>query len=143
MSATTRIEIDNRARARIPTDAVKKVARAALRYEGVRGGELSILVTHDAAIRKLNKKWRRIDAPTNVLSFPGAGGDVIGDVIVSVDYCRRQGKETGAGFQYTFFYYLVHGILHLLGHDHLRPLESERMYTATERILDRARVRAG
>ncbi len=141
------------ARRRIGAAAVRRIARAALLAEGVVRGELSVLVTRDARIRALNSRFRGKDKATNVLSFPqedpfAARGTarrgtraiprrapLIGDVVVSVDTVARQGLATGSGFRYTFAYYLVHGILHLLGHDHHRPAEARRMYRRTREIL--------
>ncbi len=119
----------------IPAAAVRKIARGALAAEGVKKGELTVLVTRDAAIRKLNARFRGKDKATNVLSFPGTGGH-IGDVAISLDYVDAQGSETGAGFRYTFAYYLVHGVLHLLGYDHERERDAKKMYRRTEEILD-------
>ena len=117
---------------------VRKIARAALAAEGITSGELSVLVTRDAGIRELNARYRGKDAATNVLSFPQGDprkGGLLGDIAISVDYVDKQGKETGSGFAYTFAYYLVHGVLHLLGHDHHEKNEARRMYRRTEKIL--------
>jgi len=124
-------------RAHLPLFAIRAVARRALQEEGVARGELSILVTGDRAIRRLNARWRGKDASTNVLSFPGRDR-FIGDVVISVETCARQGAETGSGFRYTFLFYLVHGILHLLGHDHVRPTQARRMNARTRAILEAA-----
>jgi probable rRNA maturation factor len=132
------ILLDNRAGKSlgISANAIRKVVRTALAAERAEGA-LSILVTRNAAIRRLNKKWRGKDQSTNVLSFPQLP-PLLGDVVISADYCRMQGEETGSGFRYTFLYYLVHGVLHLLGHDHEKPAEARRMYALTEKILKRA-----
>ena len=126
---------------RVSAARVRAIARAALAAEGVTGGELSVLVTRDPAIRALNARFRGKDKVTNVLSFPQhdpRAGGLIGDVVLSVDTVARQGAETGAGFAYTFDFYLVHGILHLLGYDHHTGGEAKRMYARTRAILEAA-----
>lgn len=126
-----------RAALRLPEKDVTRIARAALAAEGVTSGELSVLVTRDRQIRVLNRDFRGKDKATNVLSFPqDPDSGLIGDVAISIDTCARQGEESGAGFRYTFAYYLVHGVLHLLGHDHHRPAEAKRMYRRMEEILE-------
>jgi probable rRNA maturation factor len=120
---------------------VKRIAKAALQAEGVPGG-LAVRITRDDEMRQLNRRYRGKDKPTNVLSFPAgpAAGEsaYLGDVAISIDYVDRQGARTGAGFRYTFAYYLVHGILHLLGHDHHHPADARRMYRRTRQILELA-----
>ena len=123
---------------RVKPKHVTAIAHAALAAEGIERGELSVLVTRDPTIRMFNEQFRGKDAATNVLSFPQddpRSGGLIGDVIVSVDTVARQGEETGAGFQYTFDFYLVHGILHLLGYDHHTGGDAKKMYARTRHIL--------
>lgn len=127
------------ARLVVPAARVRRIARAALAAEGIERGELSVVITRDAGIRALNARFRGKDKATNVLSFPQDDprkGGLLGDVVISVDYVEKQGKETGSGFAYTFAYYLVHGVLHLLGHDHHEKNEARRMYRRTEKILE-------
>lgn len=129
---------------RVDTRHVAAIARAALAAEGIERGELSVLVTRDPTIRLFNAQFRGKDAATNVLSFPQdepRSGGLIGDVIVSIDTVARQGAETGAGFRYTFDFYLVHGILHLLGYDHHTGGGAKKMYARTRRILSAGTLR--
>lgn len=124
---------------RVSATRVRALAKAALAAEGVARGELSVVVTRDPQIRVLNARFRKKDKVTNVLSFPQddpRSGGLIGDVIVSVDTVARQGKDTGAGFRYTFDFYLVHGILHLLGYDHHTGGDAKKMYGRTREILE-------
>lgn len=134
-----------RAALRMPAKDVGRIARAALTAEGVTTGELSVLVTRDPQIRLLNREFRGKDKATNVLAFPPPGGrrspqdpesGLIGDIAISIDTCAREGEESGAGFRYTFAYYLVHGVLHLLGYDHHRPADAKRMYRRMDEILE-------
>lgn len=126
---------------RVPVARVRALARTALAAEGIETGELSVVVTRDPAIRELNARYRGKDKATNVLSFPQddpRSGGAIGDVVISLDTVARQGGETGAGFRYTFEFYLVHGILHLLGYDHHTGGEAKKMYARTREILGSA-----
>ena len=123
---------------RVSAAHVRQLASATLTAEGVDAGELSVVVTRDAAIRELNARFRGKDKVTNVLSFPQddpRSGKLIGDVVLSVDTVARQGAETGAGFRYTFDFYLVHGILHLLGYDHHTGGDAKKMYARTRAIV--------
>jgi probable rRNA maturation factor len=88
-------------------------------------GEVHVLVTDDAAVRRLNREYRDLDAPTDVLSFPDgevlpSGGVLIGQIVISLDAVRRQAAELGHGELRELEELVLHGTLHLLGHDHDR-----------------------
>jgi len=101
-----------------------------------RSAELSVLVTTDRAVRSLNRRWRRVDRPTDVLSFAqDARGAMLGDVVVSLDTARRQATELALPLSDELARLLAHGLLHLLGHDHHRPAEAQRMARAEEGLL--------
>ncbi|MCL6478605.1 MAG: rRNA maturation RNase YbeY [Peptococcaceae bacterium] len=107
---------------------VEKAALAVLAREGYPdSAEVSILLTDDRYIRELNKKYRGIDRPTDVLSFAQHEGhpmpdegeeDILGDVVISMQAARRQGEEYGHGLRREVAYLTAHGVLHLLGYDH-------------------------
>ena len=104
--------------------------------------ELSVLLTDDAAIRVLNREWRRKDRPTDVLSFPAGdpppgstGPRHLGDVILSLDTARRQASAHRRSLGDELDLYLAHGLLHLLGHDHNRRKDAERMAALEARLL--------
>ena len=107
---------------------------------GVGACELSICLVTDAAIHELNRSWRGKDRPTDVLSFPagplpGEGPRLLGDVVISLDTARRAAKERGSTVEAELERYLVHGLLHLLGHDHHKPAEARRMAALEEQLL--------
>jgi probable rRNA maturation factor len=119
-------------------------AAAFLATLDLRRVELSILLTDDPGIRTLNRNWRRKDRPTDVLSFPagesppGATGPRhLGDIIVSLDTARRQARAHRRSLNDELDLYLAHGLLHLLGHDHRRRRDAERMAALEARILGR------
>jgi probable rRNA maturation factor len=85
---------------------------------------LSLTLVGDAAIRRLNRQHRGKDKPTDVLSFPGEPEghegveSLLGDVVISVETARRQAAEYDAPLQRELYRLLIHGLLHVLGHDH-------------------------
>jgi probable rRNA maturation factor len=118
--------------------------------------EISILFADNETIQELNRDYRGIDAPTDVLSFPlhtraelEAADDeaevLLGDVVVSVDRAREQAREQGHSLSQEVALLLAHGVLHLVGYDHGSPEEAERMREAERQVLagaaylDRAR----
>ncbi len=104
--------------------------------------ELSIVLTDDSAIWELNRQYRGVDRPTDVLSFsqregedPGMIPEVLGDVVISLDRVHEQAREYGHSFERELGFLVVHGILHLLGWDHERPDDEAVMMAKTEEIL--------
>ncbi|MEE8484824.1 MAG: rRNA maturation RNase YbeY [Nitrospinota bacterium] len=101
-------------------------------------GELSILFTGGSEMKELNRKFRRIPKATDVLSFPSGDGpeeDLLGDIAVCVPVARRQAKKAGWSIEREVLYLLVHGILHLLGHDHERSKAEEEKMERMQKIL--------
>ena len=106
--------------------------------------ELSILITDDTEIRKLNKKYRHKNKATDVLSFAPAEAKefvclkhILGDVVISVETAKRQAQELGVAFADEFARLLIHGILHLLGYDHenVSPRRAKEMQGTEDRLL--------
>lgn len=126
-------------------------ARAYLRALGRRDGELSVLLTTDGRIRRINRRWRDIDRSTDVLSFPlstpPGSGPLLGDVVISLDTAVRRARGGEHRLEEELDRYLAHGLLHLLGFDHERPAEARRMarlearLTGAEGLVGRARSR--
>jgi len=110
---------------------------------GEGGSSLSISLVDDDAIRRLNREFRGKNAPTDVLSFTlHENGEtmperLLGDVVISVDTARRQAAAYDAPLQREVYRLLIHGILHVVGHDHERAGERRAM-EAEERRLARA-----
>jgi probable rRNA maturation factor len=106
------------------------------------GSELTLSLVGDAAIRKLNRQWRGKDEATDVLSFPAGdlpagtpGPKLLGDVVISLDTAARQAKAYRRPLSEELDRYLAHGLLHLLGHDHLRAADAKKMQRWEERLL--------
>jgi probable rRNA maturation factor len=97
------------------------------------GGELSIVFTDDAAMKKLNKAWRGKDSPTNVLSFPqlagrsATGGMLLGDVILAAETVAKEAALAEKPLEDHMAHLIIHGFLHLLGYHHEREDEAEKM----------------
>lgn len=105
--------------------------------------ELSVLLTDDAAIRELNAEWRGKDKATNVLSFPAfpiAPDDplplMLGDIVIAFETVTREAALEEKPFAHHFTHLLVHGLLHLLGHDHEDDEDAEEMEGLERRVLE-------
>ena len=117
---------------------IKKAAAMALAAEGVDTPcIISVLLTDDAGIHAVNRDFRGVDRPTDVLSFPqnelepghfdpadcerdlDTGAVLLGDMMISLPRCEAQGEEFGHGFKREIMYLTVHSVLHLLGYDHV------------------------
>lgn len=115
---------------------VKRAAEAALAAEGEEG-EIAFLLTDDARMQALNRDHRGKDAPTNVLSFPAAGPDeaFLGDIALGLETLEREAGEQGKSLEDHLTHLVVHGVLHLLGYDHMEADEAEAMEGLETRIL--------
>lgn len=98
---------------------------------------LTIAISGDATLRKLNKTFLDIDAPTDVLAFPSQNDDdeYLGDVVVSMMRVRAQAKSGGHEMIDELRLLVIHGVLHLLGHDHDTQANKKRMWAAQTRAL--------
>ena len=106
------------------------------RAGGAGGGSLAIVVTGDATLRRLNRDFAGVDAPTDVLSFEaGEPGEYLGDVIISAPRARAQAKRGGHPFIDEMRLLVIHGVLHLLGYDHDTPGRKKRMWAAQAKAL--------
>ncbi len=122
---------------------VRAAARAALAAcPPVRAGEVTVRLSGDAAVRRLNHDFRGKDKPTNVLSFPMAEGDgpdgtpaPLGDIVIAYGTVAREAASQGKTIEQHLLHLVVHGVLHLLGYDHERPADARRMESLETRIL--------
>ena len=82
-------------------------------------GEISLVLAGDRLLRRLNRDYRGKDRPTDVLSFPGDGGEAgLGDVVISVETAGRNARRLGRSLLQELDVLALHGLLHVLGHDH-------------------------
>jgi len=121
---------------------VERAVKATLMHQSKSvDSELTIVLTDDPQLRKLNREYLGVDAPTDVLSFPVSesdpetGAPYIGDILISMPYAARSAKKAGHGLESEVQLLVVHGVLHLLGHDHAEADEKSRMWKAQAEIL--------
>jgi probable rRNA maturation factor len=143
-----RFHVRRRSGARPHRPAIRAACAAAIAGEGVTGPViLTLTVTDDEEIHQINLEHRKVDRPTDVLSFPllGDGPDAkadafalppglpreLGDVVVSYPRAVAQAEEYGHSVEREFTYLVVHGVLHILGHDH-EILEEQAVMRAKE-----------
>lgn len=136
---------------------VKKVLDKCFEEEGLLDSKLIMTITFTTPeeIRKINKKYRKIDKATDVLSFPMfekdeldekiKNGDfpyedVLGDVIISIEKVREQAEEYGHSFERELSYMLVHGFYHLMGYDHIEEEDKKIMRPKEEKILNELKI---
>ncbi|WP_293448792.1 rRNA maturation RNase YbeY [Persephonella sp.] len=127
---------------KITKNFVKQIAQKILKELQLDNVELSITLTDNETIRQINKQWRKKDKPTDVLSFPidekppGYRYKILGDVVISLPFAKRQAEEIGISYQEEVIRLLTHGILHLLGYDHEGcPAEAKKMFNLQDRIM--------
>lgn len=127
-----------------PKDLLERAAQAALEHESqVSESDLTIVLTDDAHLHDLNRMYLGIDAPTDVLSFPASetdpetGTQYLGDILISVPRAQAQANAARHPLESEVQLLVVHGVLHLLGHDHAEVEEKARMWKAQAEILAR------
>ena len=133
---------------------IRKAAERALAAENVQVPCLiSVMLTDEEGIHRVNREFRGVDRETDVLSFPlneltpGAfdpetcerdwetGAVMLGDMMISIPACEKQGEEFGHGFEREIQYLTVHSVLHLLGYDHVDEGEQKRQMRAREKVI--------
>jgi probable rRNA maturation factor len=140
--------------ARAASAVVRRAVRQAATALSRRSAELAIVLTDDAAIRRLNRYWRGVDAPTNVLSFAArntcdrAGSrrgnqfqthnqthNHLGDIVLAYQTIKREARREDKPFNDHLAHLAVHGFLHLLGYDHGSDAQARRMESIERAIL--------
>ncbi len=120
---------------------VRRAVEMTLEVESAEGREVSVLLTDDAEIHELNRGYRGVDRPTDVLAFALDEAGVVdvglGDVVISVERARAQAKSRRTDLDRELELLAVHGTLHLLGYDHAEPGEARAMRNRTRLIRRR------
>ncbi len=115
---------------------IRAALAAAARATAREDAELAVVLTDDAAIRVLNRNWRKIDKPTDVLSFPTADPRAgLGDIIIAFETTARDAEEQATPLDHHVAHLAVHGFLHLLGYDHETADEADAMERLETAIL--------
>ena len=129
-------------------DNVTKAAEMVGKLYGVENGEVSVTLTDNAYIHTLNRQYRGIDRPTDVLSFAlneseepeidgGLDVNVLGDLIISVERAEEQAADYGHSVRREMAFLTVHGMLHLLGYDHMEYEERAEMEAEQRFVMDK------
>lgn len=126
-----------------PKKLIERAARAALENQSaLLDSDLTIMLTDDARVQELNRDYLGIDSPTDVLSFPASeldpetGARYIGDIVISIPYAAKSAAKAGHALKAEVQLLVVHGVLHLLGHDHAKVREKAKMWKAQSEILE-------
>lgn len=133
---------------------MEQIAAESLRYERFSEEcEISISIVDDAEIQQINRQFRGIDRPTDVLSFPqltfaegekmerNENGEVmLGDIIISLERAKAQAEEYGHSLKREIAFLTAHSMLHLLGYDHMEPEEEAEMFARQKAILEIAGI---
>jgi probable rRNA maturation factor len=116
---------------------VRAAVEATLASEGADGEGVSLLLTNDLAQQALNARFRGQDRPTNVLSFPAPTNPerFLGDVALAFETCAREAAEQGKPLAHHLQHLTAHGVLHLLGYDHVTDAEAQAMEGLERTIL--------
>ena len=127
---------------KIESHLIERAAEVTLQHQSSPdNAELSIVITDDKNIHGLNRQYRGVDAPTDVLSFPAEFNNpendmsYLGDVLISYPQAEAQALKSAHTIDEEIQLLVVHGILHLLGYDHAEPNDKKRMWQAQEEIL--------
>lgn len=140
------VEVVPRHRSVVDEAWLRDVVARVLAAEDVSRAEVGVIITGDAAVRDLNRRYRGEDAPTDVLSFalgenaeefvlPPDESTRLGDVVISLPAARRQAKQAGHPLERELALLLVHGLLHLLGYDHATDDEARVMWSRQDALL--------
>ena len=135
------VEIEDEAWIAALPDAAAVATRAAeaTLSSATSGGEgsITILLADDAEVRRLNAQFRGKDAPTNVLSFPApeTARPQLGDIVLAYGVCAREADAQGKSLAHHLMHLTAHGVLHLLGYDHLTDSDAEVMEDLERHIL--------
>lgn len=137
-------EVYNETKEKIPIEEVKKFLNFALKYENLENVNFNVIFTDNKQIRQINKEYRNIDRETDVISFALEDneeitfefGRLLGDIYISVDKIKSQAEEYGHSEKREMLFLCIHGLLHLLGYDHMTKEDEEIMFKKQELILN-------
>ena len=126
----------------ISANLVEDTALKTLKHQSAPAdADLTIVLSDDIQLQELNHQWMGVDAPTDVLSFPSdetdpeSGNRYLGDILISVQRAAEQAKTAGHTVEAEVQLLVVHGVLHLLGHDHAEASEKAKMWQAQDAIV--------
>lgn len=144
MTASVQVQIEEPFLASVDADGLRTAAEATLEAEGYGSGQVTLVITDLETVRALNQTYLGIDAPTDVLAFGGETPDFVnppmadaylGDVVIAYPQARGQALAAGHPVEAELALLVVHGVLHLLGHDHISPEDKVVMWARQGAIL--------
>lgn len=138
------IEIINETNELIDTTDLYKVIEYTLKYENVTNAIMNVIIIDNEKIHEINLKYRGIDRPTDVISFAleddktfvNTSFRVLGDIYISIDKVYEQASNYNHSVRREISFLTVHGILHLLGYDHMKKEDELVMFSKQEKILE-------
>lgn len=113
---------------------LEKKVKKVLRLLKLKEGELGITFVTDRFISRLNSKYLRKKKATDVLSFPVTSKPLMGDIVISLDTASRQARQNGLSTRARVFFLVIHGLLHLLGYDHVKEADWKKMRRMEEKL---------
>ncbi len=128
---------------------IERVIDIAIKHQKLDNLEFNIIIVDNTYIHELNKNYRGIDRPTDVISFAlednkdfvDVGHRVLGDIYISIDKAKEQAIEYGHDLRREICFLAVHGFLHLLGYDHMKEEDEKVMFSLQEEILNEAGIK--
>ena len=125
-------------------ETIEKLLNYAIEHEKLNNLEFNIIIVDNKKIHELNRDFRGIDRPTDVITFalednedfPEMDIRILGDIYISIDKAKGQAIEYGHSFLRELSFLTIHGFLHLLGYDHMNEDEEKVMFSKQEEILD-------
>ena len=129
-------------------DTIKELVEFAIKYKKLDNIEFNVILVGNDYIHELNKNYRNIDRPTDVITFALEDYEdgiklehrMLGDIYISIDKAISQAEEYGHDLRREICFLAVHGFLHLLGYDHMEKEEEEIMFSLQEEILNEANI---
>ena len=143
------INVTNKTKVDVDLNLLKEVANYTLKYEKVDNAVANIIIIENEEIKRINKEYRNIDRVTDVISFALEDDStfidlpirVLGDIYISIEKASKQAIEYGHSLKRELAFLTTHGMLHLLGYDHMKKEEEEIMFKKQDDILDKLNIR--
>ena len=143
-----KIEIVNKTKENIDLNSLKSIIDYTLSKEKVDNGVINVIIVDNDTIHKINKDYRGVDRPTDVISFALEDDNtfiklderILGDIYISIDKVYEQAKEYGHSIKREISFLTVHGTLHLLGYDHMIEKDEKIMFQKQEDILNELKI---
>lgn len=137
-------EITNLTSEELDTKLIERVIEGTSKFLNIKSSLVSIVIIDNEEIHKINKTYRGVDAPTDVISFAFMDEDInpaseltnLGEIYISIEKAKSQAIEYNHSFEREISFLTVHGLLHLLGYDHMTKEDEKEMFTLQDKILE-------